>query len=248
MGTTEKSSVIVELYDLALTERKDDRFGRVVTTKSLSENDLVNIAVSRRTDLNATTLKASMEILKEIAIEQIANGASVNFGLGYFNLTVNGVFIGDHAKWDSSQHSLLVNSTPTAGLRDAVKATTVDVRGMAVSGPVINKLTDVGSGEENTRLTPGGGVNLTGSKIKVEGDAPGVGISLINQATEEVIPIPQTSILVNEPSKITLLVPATLAPGDYKLSLCTQYSPSAKTPLKEARTYLFEYVLNVASR
>ena len=248
MSTKEKSSVIVELYDLALTERKDDRFGRVVTAKSLSEDDLVNIAITRRTDLNATTLKSSIEILKEIAIEQIVNGASVNFGLGYFNLTVNGVFIGDNAKWDASQHSLAVNATPTAELRNAVKATAVDVRGMAVAGPVINKLTDVSSGEENSRLTPGGGVNLIGSKIKIEGDAPGVGLSLINQETEEVISIPQTSILVNDPSKITFLVPAGLAAGDYKLSLCTQYSPSVKTPLKEARTYLFDYVLNVASR
>ena len=65
MSTKEKSSVIVELYDLALTERKDDRFGRVVTAKSLSEDDLVNIAITRRTDLNATTLKSSIEILKE---------------------------------------------------------------------------------------------------------------------------------------------------------------------------------------
>ena len=75
-----------------------------------------------------------------------------------------------------------------------------------------------------------------------------MGLSLINQETEEVISIPQTSILVNDPSKITFLVPAGLAAGDYKLSLCTQYSPSVKTPLKEARTYLFDYVLNVASR
>lgn len=244
MSTTEKSSVIVELYDLTLTERKDDRFGRVVTTKSLSENDLVNIAVSRRTDLNATTLKASMEILKEIAIEQIANGASVNFGLGYFNLTVNGVFIGDNAKWDSLQHSLVLNATPTAELRNAVKATTVDVRGLAVAGPVVNSLTDVSSGEVNSRLTPGGGINLTGSKIRIEGDASGVGISLVNQATQEIVPIPQTSILVNDPSKITFLVPASLATGDYKLSLCTQFSTSAKT-LKEARSYSFDYLLNV---
>ena len=83
MSTPEKSSVIVELYDLSITERKDDLFGRVVTTKSLSEDDLVNIAVSQRTELNPNTLKASMEILKQIAIAQIANGASVSFGLGY---------------------------------------------------------------------------------------------------------------------------------------------------------------------
>lgn len=98
MATNDKNSVIVELYDLTLTPRKDDRFGRVVNTKNLNEDDLVAQAVARRTDLNANTLKASMEILKEIATEQLANGATVRFGLGYFSLVVNGVFIGDNAR------------------------------------------------------------------------------------------------------------------------------------------------------
>ncbi|MGC9151139.1 MAG: DUF4469 domain-containing protein [Microbacter sp.] len=246
MATNDKSSVIVELYDLTLTERKDDRFGRVVTTKSLTEDDLIAIAVSRRTDLNANTLKASINILQEIASEQIANGASVSFGLGYFNLGVNGVFIGDSAKWDPSIHSLSVRVTPTANLRNAVKASTVDVRGMAASGLVINSVTDVTSGEVNSRLTPGGGVNLTGNKIKIDGANATVGISLTNEETKEVTSIAKTAVLVNDPSKITFVVPASLASGDYKLTITTQYSSSVQS-LKEPRSYTFDYVLNVTA-
>jgi len=245
MATTEKNSVTVELYDLTLTERKDDRFGRVVTRKSLNEDDLIQIAVTRRTDLNATSMRASMDILKEIAKEEIANGSSVSFGLGYFGMGVNGVFIGDNAKWDAAKHSLSIRVTPTADLRNAAKNATVDVRGMAEIGTVINSVTDVTSGEVNSRLTPGGGVNLTGSKIKIIGDNASIGISLINQATNEASIIPTTSILVNDPSKITFIVPATIAEGDYKLSIATQYTPTGVL-LKEPRTFLFDYVLNVS--
>jgi len=245
MATNEKNSVIVELYDLTLTERKDDRFGRVVTTKSLKEDDLIGIAVSRRTDLNPVTLKASMEILKSIAIEQIANGASVSFGLGYFSLAVNGVFIGDNGPWDSSIHSLSIRVTPTAELRNAIESVSVDVRGLAASGLFVNSVTDVTTGEENSRLTPGGGVNLTGSKVKIDGENAAIGIRLTNQATTDVYVIPMTSLLVNDPSKISFIVPATLVPGDYVLSLTTQYSSPAQT-LKEPRTYTFDYILNVA--
>ena len=245
MATNEKNSVIVELYDLTLTERKDDRFGRVVTTRSLTEDDLIAIAVSRRTDLNPTTLKASMDILKGIATEQIANGASVSFGLGYFNLGVNGVFIGDDARWDSTIHSLSVRTTPNAILRNAVNSSSVDVRGMASSGLFINSVTDVTSGEVSSRLTPGGGVNLTGSKIKIDGDNPALGIYLVNQSTSDSIVVPKTSLLVNDPSKITFIVPATLVNGDYKLSIVTQYSNSG-TLLKEPRSYTFDYILNVS--
>lgn len=246
--STEKSSVVVELFDLAITERKDDRFGRVVINKSLNEDDLISIAVTRRTDLNPTTLKASIEILKQIGIEQVANGASVRFGLGYFTPGVNGVFIGDNAKWNSSQHSLSVRTTPVAELRNAVKGSTVNVRGMSSSGLAINSVTDVTSGEVNGRLTPGGAVNLTGSRIKIEGDAPNVGISLINQETGEATIVPRTSIAINDPSRITFVVPATLAIGDYNLAITTQFSSSGKgIQLKEPRSFTFEYVLNVTA-
>ena len=239
-------NVMVELFDLVLTERKDDRFGRVVTSKSLSIDDLVNIAVSRRTDLNPSTLKTSFEMVKSVAAEALLNGASVNFGLGYFSLGVNGVFIGDNAQWDSSQHALSINFSPTAELREGIKIVKVNVRGMAVSGTFVNLLTDVSSGETNSRLTPGGGVNLAGSKLKIDGNDASVGISLINQTTNEVVSIPRNSILVNDPSKITFIVPSDLATGDYKLSITTQFAGASKL-LKEARSYTYDYVLNVVA-
>jgi hypothetical protein len=229
-----------------LTERKDDRFGRVVVSKSLTINDLVNIAVSRRTDLNPSTLKTAFELITNVAKEALVNGGSVNFGLGYLSLGVNGVFIGDNAQWDASQHALSIKFSPTSELREEVKSAKVNVRGMAASGTFINMLTDVASGETNSRLTRGGGVNLTGSKLKIDGDDASVGVSLINQTTNDVVAIPRKSILVNDPSKITFIVPADLAEGDYKLSITTQFAGASKL-LKEARSFTYDYVLNVTA-
>jgi hypothetical protein len=95
-------------------------------------------------------------MVKSVAAEALLNGASVNFGLGYFSLGVNGVFIGDNAQWDSSQHALSINFSPTAELREGIKIVKVNVRGMAASGSFVNLLTDVSSGETNSR-----GVALT---------------------------------------------------------------------------------------
>lgn len=125
-----------------------------------------------------------------------------------------------------------------------MQATSVNVRGLAVSGTVINSLTDVASGEENAKLTPGGGVNLTGTRIRIEGDNPAVGLKLVNVETEAETVIPATSVLINDPSRITFIVPADLAQGDYRLTLTTQFSASG-TQLKEPRSYEFEYVLTV---
>ena len=234
--------IIIELYELLLTARKDDRSGRVVSTGSLKVDDLIAIAVTRRSDINAVTMKASYEILKEVALEELCGAKLVEFGLTHNRLGVNGVFIGDHPVWNSSEHSLQLQATATAEVRDAIKNIAAEVRGMAQSGLFINSLTDVTSGEVNARLTPGGGVNLTGVKIKIAGDAPGVGILLTEINTGAVAEIMPTLILINDPSKITFIVPPTLTAGDYRLSITTQFAPNS-TLLKEPRTYVFDYVL-----
>lgn len=237
---------MVELFDLPLTDRKDDRFGRVITRKSLTIDDLVKIAVSRRTDLNPVTLTSAMELIKNVALDELTNGASVNFGLCHLSLGVQGVFLGDNAKWDPSQHTISIRSVPTAEVRNLVKQTNVNVRGMAASGIAINSLTDVASGEVNSRLTPGGGVNLTGTKIKVEGDDASVGITLTNVATQAVITIARNAILVNDPSKISFVVPANLPNGDYTIAINTQYCGSGRT-LKEVRVGTYDNILNVSA-
>jgi hypothetical protein len=233
--------ISVELYQLLLTARKDDRFGRVVSTGSLKIDDLIAIAVLRRTDLNAATLKAAYEILKEVALDEVRNAKQVEFGLSHYGLGVNGVFIGDHASWNDNDDSLYLRSIATAEARNALKDVSVEVRGMASSGMFINTLTDVASGEVNTKLTPGGAVNITGVKIKVVGDAPEVGIHLTEVNSGETVDIPVTSIAINDPSKITIVVPSDLPVGDYHLSITTQFS--SNTLLKEPRTYIFDYVL-----
>jgi hypothetical protein len=238
--------VIVELYDLLITARKDDRFGRVVSTGSLKIDDLIAIAVTRRTDLNAATLKASYEILKEIAIEGVCEAKQVEFGLSHYSLGVKGVFIGDHAAWNVAEDSLYLQAAPTLETRRAISGIAVEVRGMARSGIYVNTLTDVASDEVNTRITPGGAVNLAGIKIKIVGDpSTGAGLFLteINSgATEQ---IPSTSIAVNDPSKITFIVPSGLLPGDYRLSIVTQFTTGISM-LKEPRTYVFDQILAVS--
>jgi hypothetical protein len=239
---TKLYKVLVELYELLFTARKNDRSGRVVSTGTRKIDDLIGIAVTRRSDINAVTMKASYEILKEVALEEVCNSKHVEFGLTYNSLGANGVFIGDHPSWDSKVNSLSLVAVATAEARNAIKNIEVEVLGMAQSGLFINSLTDVASGKVNERLTPGGGVNLTGVKIRIAGEAPGVGLHLKEINTGAVTEIPATSILINEPSKITFIVPTDLPAGDYKLSLTTQFLPNSAL-LKEPRTYVFDYVL-----
>jgi hypothetical protein len=166
----------------------------------------------------------------------------VEFGLGYNSLCVDGVFIGDHATWDPKKNKLVLTTTPSADVREAIKNVVIEVLGMAQSGLFVNTLTDVTTEEVNTCITPGGGVNLSGVKIKIVGDEPGVGLYLDEVNTSAEVTIPKAAILINDPSKITFIVPADLPAGDYKLKIVTQYSTN-QVLLKEPRTYVFDYIL-----
>jgi hypothetical protein len=239
----ESGEILVELYENYLTDRKDDRVGRVVITRHYPIDELIKFAVSQRTDLNAVTLKASYMLLRDAAIELMLHGASTEFGLGNNHPVVNGIFIGDHPKWDPEKNEFSLSSTLSPDVRKATKKVKVKVLGMAQSGTYINTLTDVTSGEVNSRITPGGGVNLSGIKIEIAGNLPGTGLKLINQETGEETEIPKTSILTNLPSALTFIVPANLPAGNYKLSLATQFMGRKDVFLKEIRTYVFEYVL-----
>jgi hypothetical protein len=239
----EKHSVLIELYDLKISEETDDRFGRVLPPRSLSENDLINIAINQRTDLHAETLRASFDLLKAIAIRELADGCQVEFGLGYFSLTVKGVFIGNHPAWNPDVNKLRVKIDPNKNLRQAIDDAHVEIRGMANSGAIVNSLTDLVSGQIDARLTPGGGATLSGRKIKITGKDPANGIRLIHQDTKEVYPIPKETIVLNDPTKITFIIPP-LPPGPYKLELTTQYT-TAISMLKEPRTYLLDCTLHV---
>jgi hypothetical protein len=53
-----------------------------------------------------------------------------------------------------------------------------------------------------------------------------------------------TSIGVNDPSRISFVVPADLPPGEYLLIIVTQFSGGGKN-LKEPRTLTLEYHLTV---
>ncbi|MDR0348639.1 MAG: DUF4469 domain-containing protein [Tannerella sp.] len=169
---TKLFKVFVELYELPLTAQKDDRSGGVVSTGSLKIDDLIQIAVSRRSDINAVTVKASYEIRKEVALEKICNAKLVEFGLLHYKLVAGGVFTGDHASWDIAKNNLALSATATDEVREMVKNIRVEVCGMASSGIFINTLTDLVSGEINSRITWGGGVNISGTRIKIAGDAP----------------------------------------------------------------------------
>jgi hypothetical protein len=228
-----RNHVLVELYRSTITDREDDRFGNLVATGAATVDDLISDARLRGTDLSPHTLRAAYELLRAAALERILRGHRVEFGLSRYSLEPAGVFTGDDARWDPRRHRLTVTVRPSLELRNALKSVEVKVIGMAQSTNVINAVFDVVTAQSNTRLTPGGMAHLTGRKIRISGQDPASGLFLRRLPDGQPVRIPPEAIGANGPARITFVVPADLLPGEYELSIVTQYTGGGrnrKTP------------------
>jgi len=241
---TNKPKVYVELFDLAITPKQDDRFGHVLSGGSASVDDLVEDARVDGSEIDPVMLKAGYNVLKSYAMKRAMRGQRVEFGLGIFYLEPTGIFIGDAAKWDSSKNRLIVKALPSVEIREGVKSITVEVLGMAQVVNIISSVTDVFTGQQNVCLTRGGMAHINGSKIKVAGTNPDVGLKLVQKTDGTVWIIPETSIGINDPSRISFVIPADLPIDEYTLTIVTQYSGGGKE-LKNPRTLTLDYGLTV---
>lgn len=75
---------------------------------------------------------------------------------------------------------------------------------------------------------------MTGTKLRVVGDKPGVGIFFRETVTNTATKVDEGDIVVNNPSELMIIIPA-LPAGTYQLEVTTQYS-MGKQWLKEQRT------------
>jgi hypothetical protein len=238
-----KNKVYVELYDAPLTQRKDDRIGRVLSNGSANVDDLIADAVDRGTDISPVILRASYDLLKTSALQRALRAQRVEFGLGITYVESTGTFIGDAAKWDVARNRLIARMLPSKELREALKSADVTVLGMAQVPNMISSVEDVVTGEVNVCLTRGGMAHVYGSKIKITGSDPSVGLKL-TMSIGDVLDIPATAIGINDPSRVSFVVPADLAPDEYTLGIVTQYTGSPRE-LKSPRTVTLEYTLQV---
>ena len=109
-----------------------------------------------------------------------------------------------------------------ADLRQAIKNTTVNIIGEKGAAIYIGGVADAATRAQDATATAGRAFTLTGRNLRVAGTAEGVGITL----TSESGTVPRVTddlFVVNDPSKVIFIIPATLADGTYRLRLTTQY-------------------------
>lgn len=238
-------SITGKLTPNKLTEREDDFTFNVIYQANRSIKDLCQLAAIN-SKFSASELESAYNDLKEQAKTELYNASTVEFGFVTNSLGVDGPFIGPDAKFDPAKNSVTLRSTPKTELKKELENITVIVSGTSEGLPVITKVTDVTTGSENNQITPGGGLNGEGSRVKIAGEeGQDVGFYFVS-TTEEAsqTKVPAASLLRNDPSYFSFIIPQ-LADGTYHLDIVTQASGNSKILLKEPRRNRLPYLLTV---
>ena len=232
------------LYDNLLTPDPNDFTARVSSERSLSVADICHSAATRGgADVSDAAMSHAVELfLKEMAY-RLCDGFAVN--TGYFTAmpVVRGVFLNPNETFDPQRHTLQFQFTQGELMRREIEDVEVKIMGVAETGLYIGQVEDMKSRTVNEVLTPGFNLRVTGTKLRVVGDKPGVGIFFRETATNTATKVDEGDIVVNNPSELMIIIPA-LPAGTYHLEVTTQYSTGNKL-LKEVRSAVFDRPLTV---
>ena len=232
------------LYDNLLTPDPNDFTARVSSERSLSVADICHSAATRGgADVSDAAMSHAVELfLKEMAY-RLCDGFAVN--TGYFTAmpVVRGVFLNPNETFDPQRHTLQFQFTQGELMRREIEDVEVKIMGVAETGLYIGQVEDMKSRTVNEVLTPGFNLRVTGTKLRVVGDKPGVGIVFRETVTNTATKVDEGDIVINNPSELMIIIPA-LPAGTYQLEVTTQYSTGNKL-LKEVRSAVFDRPLTV---
>lgn len=228
--------------DNLMTPAPNDHMAQTVNLRSYDEPQIIEHMLKRGTSLTKTDLLASNQLRTEVILDLLADGAAVNTSLCNMSPSISGVFEGAADSFDPSRHKVNINIYANTATRDVAKKIKVEKVQVADPSPYIVEVKDVVSGTVNETLTPGGILELRGSRLKFVATNPTNGLFLVPETGSE---IRIEVIAENKPARLMALLPAQLAAGTYYVEVRTTFSQGNAKESKQLKTGRFAKPLTV---
>jgi hypothetical protein len=192
--------------------------------------------------LTRSDVLSVLEAEKEAIYATLADGEAVTTDLFNAFPSVQGVFTGADDSFDPKRHRVKIHLHEGAGLRKVEERVRIKKVQPGLTGAFIASVTDVKTGSVNNLLTPGRPLRVYGTKLKVAGEDPSVGVYFKGADGTEV-KVEASDIVENKPSDVIVMIPE-LAPGTYYLRLTTQFAGRSSS-IKKPHTAEFGAALTV---
>lgn len=226
---------------------KEDYMATVQTTRSFNVQDIAAAIAAERTEYRTETIVNICNLIDEKIRQVVCSGNTVVTGSAQFAPGVTGLFLGDQGTTDPATNHCVVNITPSALLRAETAKVTLKFSGNVknMGGARISLVKDVKTGKVNGVLSPGGMIDVTGSKIKcLNADGTDIGFVTLLNAETDTVAIAINELGINDPSRLMFILPAGTPRGHYRLQIQTYFSTS-KVMLKEPRVITYPIPLRV---
>jgi len=175
---------------------------------------------------------------------QLCDGFSVNTGFFTIHPNIGGTFKDDKEAHDHKRHKLSFRFQVLKAMRDLYKDIEVIIEGFADTNGYIAEFYDVEEDAVNTIFAPGDQFVLTGHKIKVAGDDPGIGVFIVP------VDNPSMAVKVKYLAENTGVKIIGIAPDPQntrnRIEIRTQFSGSGNTFLKTPRVITSSFILEEA--
>ena len=215
------------------TDDKTDKIFQLEMTRSIDKELILDRMFAKNPGVRRETMALGVELYEEVIAEALMNGESVNTGLFRGVAQFRGV--AKNNAWDPEKDSIYVSFTQGKSLREAIRDTTVDVLGIRPTNFYIGSGQDASTRATDFSATAGRNYTFYGKNIAVLGNDPSVGVKLTDADGTET-KLTNDMIVVNEPSRLVILLPSTLEDGEYTLTITTQYKGSSTDFLKTPRS------------
>jgi hypothetical protein len=183
------------------------------------------------------------QYLDEVAY-QLCDGYAVSTGYFSVHPNIGGTFDSDKDAHDSKKHPISFRFRTRKPLRELVQTIAVEILGMADTNGYIGEFIDYDEDSVNTLYVPGAQFAIHGHKIKLAGDAPGVGVYFV-PVDDPSKAVKVSRIAENIPTKITGIAPKTEHQHN-RIEIRTQFTGATNTPLKTPRIITSAFTLEEA--
>ena len=233
MANEIKYRINVQIADNTVTkDDTDDKIFTIVSSGTADRERVIAEMMAMNPGVEPEMMRLVMDLESRTIIRLLLNGMRVNNG--FFEAVPRCRGLVNGTAWDPEANEIYVNFTQGKELREAIADVVVNVIGEKGATMYLSTSLDAATGLGLFNATAGANLTLTGKNIKVVGDDPSVGITLTDGEGTETR-IKAGAIGLNQPSKLIFLVPASLAAGDYTLTITTQFGGNSNSLLKTPR-------------
>ena len=235
----------VKLYPNYLPKVEGAYIARTDSDKTLSMEEVCAIMKTRAgfTGKLEDLIDYVHQYNDEVAY-QLCDGFAVNNGYYSIYPNIGGTFNSVSEAHDQTKNPISFRFGIRSGLRKLIDKISVDITGLADTSGWIDQFVDTDENSTNTLYTAGDAFIIHGSKLKIAGDDPTVGVYFV-PVDDPSKAVKVTRIIENLPTKVIGIAPKTEW-VENRIEIRTQFAGSNTRQLKAPRVITSSFVLEEA--